>query len=209
MFWPLIRLLPKETHFKFVSFAPIAAGLSGLAVLASIVSFFLVGLNFGTDFKGGTLIEVLTPGPAPLSQLRSSLDGMGVKDAQVQGIRNARRVEHQCTPAERLQRGEGHVDREPLHPLVEGFFGVEGDGQVGRRHGIRADRAAPCRAESLALRLVEGIPRLDQDVQAEHVDDEVRRHDARCVLLRSGAPSSSRAAGSLRTGSLLGVLASS
>ena len=86
MHWPLIRLLPKETHFRFVSFAPIAAGLSGLAVIASVVSFFLVGLNFGTDFKGGTLIEVLTPGPAPLSQLRSSLDGMGVKDAQVQGF---------------------------------------------------------------------------------------------------------------------------
>jgi len=28
MYWPLIRLLPKETHFKFVSFAPIAAVLS-------------------------------------------------------------------------------------------------------------------------------------------------------------------------------------
>jgi preprotein translocase subunit SecF len=86
MHWPLIRLLPKETHFKFVSLAPFAAVLSGLAVLASVASFFLVGLNFGTDFKGGTLIEVATPGPAPLSQLRTALAGMGVKDAQVQGF---------------------------------------------------------------------------------------------------------------------------
>ena len=30
MHWPLIRLLPKETHFKFVSLAPYAAVLSPL-----------------------------------------------------------------------------------------------------------------------------------------------------------------------------------
>ena len=86
MYWPLIRLLPKETHFKFVSFAPIAAVLSAVAVIASCASFYFVGLNFGTDFKGGTLIEISTPGPAPLSKLRASLDAMGVKDAQVQGF---------------------------------------------------------------------------------------------------------------------------
>ncbi|MDR3511281.1 MAG: protein translocase subunit SecF [Caulobacteraceae bacterium] len=86
MYWPLIRLLPKETHFKFVSLAPFAAALSIIAVIAACVSFFTVGLNLGTDFKGGTLIEVLTPGPAPLSQLRETLNGLGVKDAQVQGF---------------------------------------------------------------------------------------------------------------------------
>ena len=67
-YWPLIRLLPKETHFKFVSLAPYAAVLSVIAVLASFASFYFVGLNFGTDFKGGTMIEIATPGPAPLSE---------------------------------------------------------------------------------------------------------------------------------------------
>jgi preprotein translocase subunit SecF len=86
MHWPLIRLLPKETHFRFVRGAPIAAALSALAVVVSIVSFVTVGLNLGTDFKGGTLIEVLTPGPAPMAQLRASLSAVGVKDAQVQGF---------------------------------------------------------------------------------------------------------------------------
>ena len=31
MRWPLIRYLPKETHFNFVSLAPFAAVLSALA----------------------------------------------------------------------------------------------------------------------------------------------------------------------------------
>jgi preprotein translocase SecF subunit len=85
-FWPLIKLVPAQTHFKFTRLAPYAAILSGLAVLASVVCFFTIGLNFGTDFKGGTLMEVQTPGVAPLAQLRASLTKGGLHDAQVQGF---------------------------------------------------------------------------------------------------------------------------
>lgn len=101
MFWPLIRLLPKETHFKFVSLARFAAVLSGAAVLASCLSVGFLGLNLGTDFKGGTLIEVATPGPAPLGGLRAELARMQVKDAQVQGFgaANAALVRFEPNPA--------------------------------------------------------------------------------------------------------------
>ena len=82
MHWPLIRLLPKETHFKFVRWALPAAVVSGVAVLASIVSLAVLGLNLGTDFKGGNQIEISTPGPAPIGQLRAALSAMAVKDPQ-------------------------------------------------------------------------------------------------------------------------------
>jgi len=85
-FWPLIKLVPTQTHFKFTRLAPVAAVISGLAVLASVASFFLVGLNLGTDFKGGTLMEVYTTGPAPLAQLRDALGKAGLHDPQVQGF---------------------------------------------------------------------------------------------------------------------------
>jgi preprotein translocase subunit SecF len=86
MHWPLIRLLPRETHFRFVSFAPYAAVLSAIAVVAAIASFAVVGLNLGTDFRGGTQIAIQTPGAAPLSQLRTTLTQLGAKDPQVQGF---------------------------------------------------------------------------------------------------------------------------
>jgi preprotein translocase subunit SecF len=86
MRWPLIRFLPRQTHFQFVKWAPVAAGLSGLAVLASLVCLFTLGLNLGIDFKGGILIETTTPGPAPLSALRASLARNGAHDPQVQGF---------------------------------------------------------------------------------------------------------------------------
>jgi preprotein translocase subunit SecF len=83
-FWPLIRILPRETHFKFVSLAPFAAVASAIAVLASLVSLATLGLNLGVDFKGGTTLEIHTPGPANLPALRIEMAKMGVKDAQIQ-----------------------------------------------------------------------------------------------------------------------------
>ena len=85
-FWPLIKFVPAQTHFKFTRLAPYLAIVSAVAVIASITSFFTIGLNLGLDFKGGTVIEFSTPGPAPLAQMRTALARAGVKDPQVQGL---------------------------------------------------------------------------------------------------------------------------
>jgi preprotein translocase subunit SecF len=85
-FWPLIKFVPAQTHFKFTRLAPFAAILSGLAVIASVVSFMTLGLNLGIDFKGGTVIEFSTPGPAPLAEMRTALAKAGLRDPQVQGL---------------------------------------------------------------------------------------------------------------------------
>jgi preprotein translocase subunit SecF len=85
-FWPLIKFVPAQTHFKFTRLAPFAAVISAIAVIASLASVFTTGLNFGTDFAGGTVIEINTPGPAPLGQLRAEIGKSGVHDAQVQGF---------------------------------------------------------------------------------------------------------------------------
>ena len=49
------------------------------------VGFFAVkGLNYGIDFKGGILMEVRTPGPANLPQLRRKLSGLGLGEVALQ-----------------------------------------------------------------------------------------------------------------------------
>lgn len=84
MQWPLIKNLPTEFHFRFTKYAPVAAVVSGLAVLGTIAALFTMGLNLGTDFAGGNVLEVQTPGPVPTAQLRADIKTFGAEDATVQ-----------------------------------------------------------------------------------------------------------------------------
>jgi|KBSSwiStaDraftv2_1062776.scaffolds.fasta_scaffold11566_7 preprotein translocase subunit SecF len=86
MHWPFIRNLPREFHIDFVRLAPAAAVLSALLIVGSIGSFVVQGLNFGIDFRGGTLLEVQAKGVAPLAELRRALPAAGAHDAQVQAF---------------------------------------------------------------------------------------------------------------------------
>ncbi len=86
MRWPLIRYIPRSTHFRFVRWAPVAAAISAVLVLASIGLLVFQGLNLGIDFKGGNALEITMSRPAPLGQLRAAMNQIGAHDAQVQGF---------------------------------------------------------------------------------------------------------------------------
>ncbi len=60
-------------------------GISGLAVLISVVSLGVKGLNLGIDFKGGTQITFTTPQPVSLGNVRDQAGTVGKKGAVVQG----------------------------------------------------------------------------------------------------------------------------
>src|SRR5450432_1000580 len=67
-------------RFRRISF-PISAFMSILAISL----YFFHGLNFGIDFKGGTLIEIRDKaGDADLAKVRSTLGGLGLGEVQLQ-----------------------------------------------------------------------------------------------------------------------------
>ncbi|MBX6329491.1 MAG: protein translocase subunit SecF [Pseudolabrys sp.] len=67
-------------RFRRVSFP-----LSALLSIIAISLYFFHGLNFGIDFKGGTLVEVQTKaGPADLARMRASLNALGLGEVQLQ-----------------------------------------------------------------------------------------------------------------------------
>ena len=83
--WPLIKLLPQKTNFQFVSFARLAATLSIIAVIATVIGTIYPGLNLGIDFKGGTVLELNTGArPVELAKVRGALNGLKLGDVQVQ-----------------------------------------------------------------------------------------------------------------------------
>ncbi len=84
MRWPLIRNMPHHFSFDFVKLAPFAAVLSILLIIASGVSLGVKGLNFGTDFQGGTKIDIVMGTPLGDARLTSDLAQMGAHDPHVQ-----------------------------------------------------------------------------------------------------------------------------
>lgn len=80
----LLRLVPDNTTFKFMWLRKFSFPASILLVIASLAAFSFVGLNFGIDFKGGTIIEIKTEGPADIGFIRSELSTLNLGDVQVQ-----------------------------------------------------------------------------------------------------------------------------
>lgn len=89
--WPLIKLLPQKTNFRFVKYAPAAGVISIILCVASIVGCFYPGLNMGIDFRGGASMEVSKPAGQvlELDKVRSAVSELGLGDVQVQGIDSA------------------------------------------------------------------------------------------------------------------------
>ncbi len=81
----LLRLVPDDTNLPFMSWRRITFPLSGLLSLLAIVLFFAAGLNFGIDFRGGTLIEIQSKAAsADLGAIRSTLGSLDLGEVQLQ-----------------------------------------------------------------------------------------------------------------------------
>src|ERR1700736_2033448 len=80
----VIRRTPK---IDFMGWHKGGFALSGLLTVGSIVLFLTVGLNYGIDFVGGTLIEVRSAsGPANLADMRQKLDALHIGEPSLQGF---------------------------------------------------------------------------------------------------------------------------
>jgi preprotein translocase SecF subunit len=92
-YWPLIKVLPVRTHFRFVRLAKFFAPVSLLAVVAALaVTLYPLkppcfGMACGIDFKGGTVLEISTaPKPVDIGRVRAALGSMHLGDVQVQNF---------------------------------------------------------------------------------------------------------------------------
>ncbi|MCJ2087097.1 protein translocase subunit SecF [Methylobacterium sp. E-005] len=85
----LLRLWPDESHFDFMRFRRFTFPLSALLSLATVALFLTIGLNFGIDFKGGTLVELQAKsGTADVAAIRHTAAGFGFGEPEVQELGN-------------------------------------------------------------------------------------------------------------------------
>jgi preprotein translocase subunit SecF len=75
--------LPKN-ELRIMALARTAFFASMVAMVASIVLWSSMGLNFGVDFKGGSMIEVRAKAErADIADLRAKTGGLGLGDVQI------------------------------------------------------------------------------------------------------------------------------
>lgn len=111
---PLLRIVPDNTTFDFVRFRRISFPISAVLSIVAMSVYFFIGLNFGVDFTGGTLIEVQSKsGPADIAQMRTTMNGLGLGEVQLQQFGSPRdiliRVPQQAGGEEAQQQAVAQV----------------------------------------------------------------------------------------------------
>lgn len=86
----LLRIVPDNTRFKIVRFRRFSYPFSAAYSILVLVLFLTVGLNFGIDFRGGTLIEMQSKaGKAEIASVRHTANGFGFGEVEVQEFGSA------------------------------------------------------------------------------------------------------------------------
>jgi preprotein translocase subunit SecF len=85
----LLRLWPEETRFDFMRLRHFTFPLSAALSVAITIVFLTMGLNFGVDFQGGTLIELASKsGRADVASVRQTANAFGFGEVEVQEYGN-------------------------------------------------------------------------------------------------------------------------
>jgi preprotein translocase subunit SecF len=84
MRWKPFRPIPDGTNIPFVQWSRYGYIISGILCALSIFLFAFQGLNYGIDFRGGSVITIRTQGPAKIDEIRQKLGGLGLGDVEVQ-----------------------------------------------------------------------------------------------------------------------------
>ena len=87
-----LKLIKQNTNIKFLKYKKITLFISLIFCLLSFFSVFINGLNFGIDFKGGSLIEVKSEESINISNVRSRLSSLNLGDVQIQNFGSEKNI---------------------------------------------------------------------------------------------------------------------
>jgi preprotein translocase subunit SecF len=101
-----LKLVPSVTNFDFFRFTKITFGASVLAMIASVVIFFMVGLNYGIDFRGGTTIRTDSQVAVDTAAYRAALEPLNLGDISITEVINPTATDQHVSQI-RIQAQEG------------------------------------------------------------------------------------------------------
>lgn len=102
-----LKLVPSETNWDFFRFAKITFGFSMAAMVASVVIFFVAGLNYGIDFRGGTAIRTQSVQSVDVGAYRTAIQTLGLGDVSITEVFDPTFAEDQNVAMVRIQSQDG------------------------------------------------------------------------------------------------------
>ena len=81
-------LFNQSKEIEFFSFSNLLSYISLGAILVSITLFFILGLNYGIDFRGGTMFMVSSSEKIKVSDVRNTLSGSNLGDISISQATN-------------------------------------------------------------------------------------------------------------------------
>ena len=105
----------------FVGKIGLFGGISGIAVILSLVLIFTKGFDYGIDFVGGTEMEVKFLSSVGMDQVREIVEKAGVENSSIQGFAGG--TEFML----RFQVAKGATDKDTNQNLVKGIAKVKED----------------------------------------------------------------------------------
>ena len=102
-----MRLVPDDTNFNFFRVARATFGASVVLVIASVIAFFVMGLNFGIDFRGGTTIRTDSTNAVDVADYRAAIDPLGLGDVVITQVFDPTFAADQHVAMIRIQAQDG------------------------------------------------------------------------------------------------------
>ena len=102
-----MRLVPETTNIDFFRHAGVTFGASVVAMIASLVVWALVGLNFGIDFQGGTTIRTQSDSPVEVGAYRAAIEPLGLGDVIISEVFDPSFAADEHVAIIRIQAQEG------------------------------------------------------------------------------------------------------
>ena len=102
-----LKLVPTQTNIDFFRIWQATFGVSVAAMVGSVLLFFIVGLNFGIDFLGGTTIRTESPQTVDVGAYREALAPLSLGDVAITEVFDPNFRDDQNVAQIKVQAQEG------------------------------------------------------------------------------------------------------
>jgi len=122
-----LKLVPAETSWNFLLHTRIAVPASLVAMAASLTILVLVGLNFGIDFRGGTVIRTQSTTPVDIGIYRNAVAELGLGDISITEVNDPTFAADQHVALLRIsvQQGDESIAAATVNAVQDALGGID------------------------------------------------------------------------------------